>query len=310
ATNFSSTNAGISITDTLPSQLQAVANTAVGGTISSDLKTVSFQGSLTPAPNISVTTGASPAGGYLNLGAAPYNVPPIPGVGDETITTFGVPAYTYAGESYTRLSVDSNGYLIVGGGTTNAFINQNLPDPAPPNNVLAPWWTDLFPGTGGGGNIYIAEVINTTTGSKWIVVDYNAVMETGTTKADSFEVWIGEGTTQDISYAYGPLGGNGTGGLLTVGAEDKFGTRGQNYYFKGLTGTAVGTLPTSTTQLVVASGTGAPTESHTITFDAVRVQPGKWINYVHMTSDQFQGIEVFAAPWPVKPLFLPVILRH
>src|SRR5258708_23528538 len=70
---------------------------------------------------------------------------PVAGMGDETLANFAVPAFLYAGDTYTRIGMVSNGYLVLGGGISSdiQFINQRFPNPAPPNNVLAPFWTDL-----------------------------------------------------------------------------------------------------------------------------------------------------------------------
>ena len=80
-----------------------------------------------------------------------FGVAPISGVGDDTITNFTVPTFYYGGEPYTRIGVVSNGYVVVGGGTAAdvVFTPQTFPNPARPNNVLAPFWTDLNPAAGG-----------------------------------------------------------------------------------------------------------------------------------------------------------------
>jgi hypothetical protein len=62
-------------------------------------------------------------------------------------------------------------------------------------------------------------------------------------------------------------------------------------------------------ELRVTGTPGAAGESRTISFDAVRVAPGKWTNYAHLTSDLFQGIEVAAAPWPVKTILMPLVFK-
>ena len=73
--------------------------------------------------------------------------------------------------SRTPIGVDSNGYLVVGGGTVG---RQRLlhraadPRPAPPNNLLAPFWTDLDGSAAPG--IYVATLsdgVNT-----WLVVEW------------------------------------------------------------------------------------------------------------------------------------------
>ena len=58
----------------------------------------------------------------------------------------------YGSEPYTRVGVVSNGYLVIGGGTAAdiVFTPQTFPNAARPNNVIAPFWTDLNPAAGGG----------------------------------------------------------------------------------------------------------------------------------------------------------------
>jgi subtilisin family serine protease len=286
ATNTSFSTASVDVTDDVPHNLVVVHGSVSGATQTGNH--LSFTGTLAGVqpPNVTIAPGASPAG-YLPLSL--FGITPIAGMGDETIVNFNVPAFTYAGTSYTRLGVVSNGYVVVGGGTAQdvQFINQNLPDPARPNNVLAAWWTDLNPAAG--GTVRIGTL--TDGADTWIVIDFNAVREFSQNRTDTFEIWIGvtgdAHPGEDISYAYGPLRGNGDGGLLTVGAENTFGNRGQNRYFNG-----VGTLPTNGTQLRVTGTPGAPGETHTITFTARGVHRGAWTNYAFMTSNLFQGVAV------------------
>ena len=96
--------------------------------------------------------GAGPAGAYLPLSL--FGVPAISGVGDDTITNFNVPTFYYGGEPYTRIGIVSNRYIVIGGGTSSDvnFFPQTFPNAARPNNVLAPFWTDLNPAAVGGGS--------------------------------------------------------------------------------------------------------------------------------------------------------------
>ena len=111
-----------------------------------------WSGTLSPAipPQVtSITPTTGPDGGYLALSL--LGVPPVAGVGDDTITNFNVPTFFYGGESYTRIGVVSNGYIVVGGGDSGdiVFTPQTFPNAARPNNVLAPLWTDLNPAAAG-----------------------------------------------------------------------------------------------------------------------------------------------------------------
>jgi hypothetical protein len=197
--------------------------------------------------DVSIAPGSTP-GGYQPLSG--FSTTPFT-ASDDSVTNFTVPPYTFAGETYTQIGMSSNGYAIIGGTTDagdNTTVNQNFPDPTLPNNVLAPFWTDLNPETG--GTLY-TDVL--TDGSdSWIVLDWEAVTEFSTLNQNSFEIWIGiNGDAhpgEDVSYAYGTIQGSGNGGFLTVGAENKSGTHGQNYYVNG-----TGTLPTTGAQLRVTT---------------------------------------------------------
>ncbi len=260
--NTAFTGGSFSLTDTLPKQLVLVNGSLTGGTqVTNRLITASGDITAAQAPTVSIAPGESPAGGYLPLSL--FGIAPIAGVGDETITNFNVPAFVFAGETYTRVGLVSDGYVVVGGGTGGdiQYVNQSLPDPNPPNNVLAPFWTDLNPGTGGA-----MRIATLTDGvSTWLVIDYDAVKEYSSANTTSFEIWIGVNGVEDISYAFGPVTGNGDGGFLTVGVENKFGNSGQNSYYNG-----AGTLPAEGDQLVVTSVPGQAGAATPVTLHGAR----------------------------------------
>jgi hypothetical protein len=288
ASNTSFSDASVSVTDSVPARLKVLPGTVVGAT-SVLGNAVGFVGTLAGGepPGVAIGPGSSPAGGYLPLSL--FGIAPIGGVGDESLVNFNVPAFTYAGETYTSVGVGSNGYVVVGGGTTAdvTFLNQNLPSPVPPNNVLAPFWTDLNPAAGGALRIGIL----TDGANSWLVVDWDAVREYSAARFDSFEIWIGlngdASPGEDISFAYGPLGGNGDLGFLTVGAENRYGNRGGTSYYNG-----AGTLPADGTQLRVTGTPSAPGETHVVSFQAKGMTLGAWTNYVLMTSNLFEGTSV------------------
>jgi uncharacterized repeat protein (TIGR01451 family) len=282
-TNNAFEEATVTVTDPLPTELNLVSGSVVGATKTGN--GVTFTGTLfaaePPSPEVVDGTGTTPAG-YLPLSL--FGIAPLGGVSDESITNFNVPPFEYAGETYTSIGMVSNGYAVVGGGTGADvdFINTDLPDPTPPNNVLAPYWTDLNPAFGGAMRAgTLTDGVNT-----WLVLDWENVREFGDVETASFQIWIGLNTPQDISYTYGAIN-DGDGGFLTVGAENSFGNRGNAWYFDG-----DGTLPVAGSELRVIGVPGAPGETHTITFDATGVKTGSYTNYVYATSDQFVGTAV------------------
>lgn len=290
ASNATFNPATVTLTDALVNnQLQLVPGSVVNATaVGNGLQ---FSGTLAGAqpPDVGIQPGASPAG-YLPLRL--FGIAQIGGVGDDTITNFNVPGFLYAGEAYTRIGVSSNGYLVIGGGSgaDNSINNQNFPNATSPNNVLAPFWTDLNPAAAGA--LRIGTLTDGT--DTWIVVDWEAVREFSQARLASFQVWIGvsgdANPQQDISFAYGTVQGNGDGGFLTVGAENRFGNRGATVYYNG-----TGTLPINGTQLVVSSTPGTPGETRTITFSAIGKNKGAWSNCAQMTSNVFLGTQIACA---------------
>jgi len=184
--------------------------------------------------------GSSPAGGYLGLSL--FGIQPL-SASDDSVINFNVPTYVYGNQTYSKIGFSSNGYAIVGGATSNAdnaYLNQTLPDPAPPNNVIAPFWTDLDPSAAGA--LRIATLTDGT--DDWIVLDWDSVPELSTGLTDQFELWIGYNGVEDISIAYGVMNGDGYNGFATVGFEDATGTVGRMAYLNG-----AGTRPVVGTQL-------------------------------------------------------------
>ncbi|WP_308249912.1 S8 family serine peptidase [Sphaerisporangium fuscum] len=212
-------------------------------------------------PNIA--PGSGPAG-YIPLDA--FGITPTP-IGDEDSVNFNVPAFVFAGKSYTRIGVVSDGYSVAGGTSGSgdiSFTPQNLPDPAPPNNVLASYWTDLD-GTGAPG-VYAGTLSDGV--SSWIVLEWR-VHVYGQTALKVFQQWIGVNGSEDITYAYDPsnLPGDPGSGGLTVGAENADGTAGgrisgppaEDYRISSTPGAPGGTLTYSLKVKGVAPGVGSVT---------------------------------------------------
>ena len=205
-----------------------------------------------------------PAGGYLPLSA--FGIPPIGGVGDDTITNFNVPAFMCGSESYNRIGVVSNGYLVIGGGTADdlVYVPQTFPNTARPNNVLAPFWTDLNPAAAGA--VRIGTLTDGT--STWIVVDWAGVRNFGNATTHTFEIWIKIGTTaasEEITYSYGANGAGDPGSGTNWGAENRNGTSGKN----------IPSQPANGSEFVVLTAPPQAGGSITIGYDAVGQEGGR-----------------------------------
>lgn len=167
----------------------------------------------------SMAPGTSP-GGYVDLAA--FGLSPTP-IGDEEQQVYDTGQFSFNGRTYSSIAVDSNGYLVAGGsGAASDNVCCALPDgpsPAPPNNVLAPLWTDLN-GTDAPG-VTVGSLTDGT--SSWTVVQWQ-VNVFGTTDTRRFQVWLGasdDGTAaQDISFTYAAAQPAPTGQPFLVGAEN------------------------------------------------------------------------------------------
>ena len=259
ASNNSFNDSTVDLTTTLNSKLRVAS---ASGAFIVNNRTVT-------KPNVTLA-GAAPGVpsvdpgelfGYLPLDDL-IGATPIP-IGDEEIINFNVPSFVYNGVTYSSLGVDSNGYLLAGGGTSEDNECCNLPDgpsPARPNNMLAPFWTDLD-GTGAPG--VFAEILTDGTNS-WIVVEYR-VNVFGTTSQRAFQVWIGIDGAQDITYAYDPdnLPADPNGQPFLVGAENQVGE-----------GDMVDTLPTGDLRVTSTAPTPGASVSYTVNVRAVDTGTG------------------------------------
>lgn len=282
-TNISPTETGpYTLTDPIPDGTEYVPGSAMialnGGTTTTPVNydagtdTINWAGDLDTA-FLDVAPAPGSFGGYLSL--AGFGVGPLTcsTICDDTFISFsGLPPFEFGGVIYTDLSISSNGFIVAGTDTENAFtfINQDMPDPAPPNNVIAPFWTDLDldgtnPDDTGEGRMYAA-LFNS---GALIALEWEDAQEWGAPGfTHSFQVWIGTklGPFDGLIWlVYGDLAPLPF--FLSVGAETAGGVLGDTTYFDG-----VGAPPISGAagDMLVSSEPGG---SATLTFDAVITAP-------------------------------------
>ena len=213
--------------------------------------------------------------GYFSLEG--LGVPAIP-VGDEEVLNFDVPSFLYGGVSYTRIGVDTNGYVVVGGGTADDNECCNLPTgPSSnrPNNMLAPFWTDLDGSDSDG--VFVAELTDGT--DNWIVAEYQLNVF-GTSDLRTFQVWIGVNGVEDISYSYLPADlpyTDPNGQDFLVGAENPLGE-----------GEMAATLPTE--DLRVESTPPTPGQSYNYKVRARGTSSGTATVNSSMTATSVPGV--------------------
>lgn len=304
AGNSTTQPANVNVVDTVPSALQVIPSSVRGGSVAGN--TVTFNGRL-PGASVSVTSTPGQTPGYFplaNLGVPPQDCQSAScddvGLIFTKANNPGL-SFTYGGKTYDQVMVTSNGYVTVGSDTTVAYINQRFPDPTPPNNVIAPYWTDLdldgsSPTDAGGGQMYAAFVQDRVSGTQWFVAEWANAQEFGaSTTSHNFQVWITLGSGPAY-LEYGP--NTATAPALTVGAENANGTAGDNYYVQTRSDTnPTGTPPAEGTELTVNSIVG----THQISFRARAVTAGTYVNTAQMTSNAFPGVSYASATVNVTP---------
>jgi hypothetical protein len=274
-------------------------NVGLPGSVIDGGEGVQWSGTLSPAVPPQVTainniTGNGPAGGYLPLTLFGGNLT-IPG-GDDAITNVNVPAFSYGGETYTSIGVVTNGYIVIGGGNASDvnFFPQTFPNAARPNNVIAPFWTDLNT-TGGtaGNNAILVNTLTDGAGHSWIVVDFEAVKNFGNSTTHTGEIWIqyqgGEQLT--VSYGVANAGSGDPGSAINWGAENRDGTSGKN----------IASAPANNSEYrPVLTGPTAG-GSVTIPYDVTSKKTGTHNSVASMTSDKTAGITQVVTPLTVTP---------
>jgi subtilisin family serine protease len=244
------------------------------GHLTSNRNGLMWRGTLSAAipPSVEAINAGAPVT-YTALSTAP-----VAGVGDETIVNFNVPAFRYGFETYTRVGLVSNGYAVVGGGAAADvdFVPQTFPDPDRPNNVLAPFWTDLDPTQGGEVRAALASV----GGVSYIVLEWRDVaVFSAPGEKQSFQLWIRTGATEGIHFAYGTIVGSGDPAGLNVGAENRSGTSGKN----------LGAVPASGDEYTVVTGPPTPGGLVTINYKAFARSAGVFDVIATLTSNITPG---------------------
>ncbi len=127
--------------------------------------------------------------------------------------------FNFYGTDFTTVKVCSNGFMSFTS-TSSPYINDPIPDAAAPNNMIAPYWDDLNPSSGG-TVYYYADVENNR-----FIVEWDAVVHYGTSDPQTFQVILNDDQSMVFQYATT----NGQAGS-TVGIENAGGTDGLEIVF-------------------------------------------------------------------------------
>ena len=159
-------------------------------------------------------------------------------------------SFDYYGMAYTNFWVSSNGFLSDADYGSGCCSGQPLPDPTTPNGVIAGWWDDLNPSSGGA--VYY-ETLGTTPNQVFIV-QFTDVPHYGGGNLVTMQYKLFEGSNViEVHYLAAP----GDGTTHSAGIENQDGTIGIQYYLGtvGLTTPLAVQYAPAMTQEAMASDT-------------------------------------------------------
>jgi len=236
-----------------PGSLSSVVTNGTEIALSEAGGVVTWSGTLDQG-SLEVNAGSSPFG-YLNLAGffAPLG---CPSNCDDGAFALGVPTFTFNGQTYTSVIMSVNGTLEAGtaSGQASSFANQNMPSATPPNNIMAPLWTDL--NLGAGGQWFAGTLTNGV--DTWTIYEWQDVPRFGNPTSFTFQIWIQTTGAGGIWYVYDRIDNLALNG--TVGVENDTGTIGESQWRNG-----AGTPPVVGSDLEVVGGPGG---TATISFQA------------------------------------------
>lgn len=243
----------IDLTDILPDGLEVVPGSLSevitnGSTIlpfSSGGGTLNWSGTLDPG-GLQLTISPAPFGfiPLAALGVAPFG---CPSNCDDGGVILNVPSFVYNGQSYSRVIWSVNGTIEAGtaSGQTTSSANQNLPNPTAPNNLIAPFWTDLNMGVNGDGAEWSVAVLAAGPRNFTVYEWENIPLFGDLSNRYTFQIWVENGPSGNIWFVYGSLD-DVNAQSITVGVENETGTVGSSRFFE-----SAGTPPAVGTDLMV-----------------------------------------------------------
>lgn len=205
-----------------------------GLSISPSGSVITWAGTLS-SPDSSINPVSFPNAGVSIVDAGfgiPLGCAGIGGCDEESANITLGGEFTYGGNDWTSVTFNTNGVLAFGDQpVTGTWLNQEMPSSSAPNNIVAPFWTDLQLLPENNGEFYF-DSITDGSGTPWFVFEwYNASLygdSSGNTY--TFSVWLNQ-DTNEIFYNYVDLAE--LPGNLTIGMEDLSGSLGETYHFNG-----------------------------------------------------------------------------
>ncbi len=332
-TNYTDATSHYSIADTLPEGVTYVPNSVTGGAVyDPGTNSITWDGDLIaggwqylsatsaedPACTLAIMTDGNPTDDYLDLKTTSYGFSASSTISGDSkwYQTFAsYPPFNFYGVDYVGMQFTDDAYAGFAMNDVD-YINQNLPDPADPNNVLAMFWDDLVIQYDAVTNKGVTMVGDS---ASFATIEYDDVYFYGGSTAVTMDVEVGYFLQPDdapgayeIVYAFDNIAPTFLANAsATIGLENA-------------TGTEATLISYNNPALSIANGSAicfdwknVPAEPKLITFQVTvnaDAPAGPLTNVVSHATDQFgSAVEEASAtvliPVTIKPIYLPVIFR-
>lgn len=149
-------------------------------------------------------------------------------VSDEgyTLVDMGFSVPFYGAAPTNKITVVGNGFLSLGTVSGMTYDNQTIPTAATPNSIIAPFWDDMDPDSGG---VVRCAGFGSAPNRYW-VVEWNSVPRYSDGGSFTFEAILYESGV--IRFQYGAMSGTASdGSSASIGIENSDGTVGIQYAF-------------------------------------------------------------------------------
>lgn len=258
-----------------------------GFSIAPNGRSMSWAGDMTGIEaSASLTVAAFPWAGLslVDLAMDDFSLPCDEGCDEDSfpfpIGNYG--GFIWNGQQVNSITISDNGFLTAAVQSTDgSWSNQELPNAATPNAVIAPLWADYAIGGADGGRI-LFNIVNDGA-DDWFVWEWNDIQEYDSSTGDryTFAVWIKLGTDEVyLNYIDVPS----TIVQSTVGIEDISGTLGATRYFDGQ-----GTAPVAGQALQALL---TPAQPASVTLDYELVAPFGQAEAVDATVVRGESVEI------------------
>ncbi len=176
------------------------------------------------------------------------------GLGDDQTATVNLPfSAVYYGNSFSQVSVCSNGFIVMGNDSYSSYSNYGLASGNGTNNMIAPFWDDLNPSSS--GQVRVADL-----GDGRFVIAWLGVPHYGTSSYETFQLvihdpslWQTQTGDSKIVMQYHQV--SDVGGC-SVGMQDGSSNVGIQYLYNGSYGSFAASI-TANQSLTITTGTPA-----------------------------------------------------